>query len=99
MKEHRVTFTLEEKVTITEEMAPHGFIYLLLVVGKKGGSGVIPTFTGVEASTASHVALSNFTSGSPLCLAGKCQSGLKTAAPEKLESVAAVAGIPLVALF
>src|SRR5271167_22823 len=37
VKEHRVTFTLEESVAITAAMAPHAFIYVLLVVGKKGG--------------------------------------------------------------
>lgn len=95
VKEHRLTFTLEEAVTITAAMAPKGFIYVLIAMEAE----TMPTATGVLAKAEAHVALSNFATGSPVCLAGKCQGGLKTAAPEKLESFAAVEGIPLVALF
>jgi hypothetical protein len=100
LKEHRLTFTLEEQVQITEEMAPKGFVYLLINIAKAGASKVIPTLTGVTASTGAHKALAEFTSGSPLALAAESQGSLTTGtAPTSLSTVTAVAGIPLVALF
>jgi hypothetical protein len=92
--EKPLAFTLEEPVTVTAAMAPHGYIYVLVAMEAE----TMPNAIGVNCKTEAHKSLAALSANAPLVLAGKAGTGLKTTAKGKLESLAAVEPVPLVIL-
>jgi hypothetical protein len=94
LAEKPLAFTLETAITVTEAMAPHGFLYAAFALEAE----TMPTCIGVAASKEAQALVAALTANSPLFLAAKAGSGLKATAKSKIEAPAAVVPVPIVVL-
>jgi hypothetical protein len=93
-KEKPLSFTLEAPITITEAMAPYGYVYVAVAMEAE----TMPTCIGVAVSKESQALVAALTTNSPLFLGAKAGSALKTTAKAKIETPAAVVQVPVVVL-
>lgn len=94
LAEKPLTFTLEAAITITEAIAPHGYIYAEVVLEAE----TMPTCIGVAVSKEAQALVAALNVNSPLFVGAKAGSGLKTIAKAKIETPAAVVQVPIVIL-
>lgn len=94
LAEKPLVFTLETPITVTEANAPHGYLYVEIAMEAE----TMPTCIGVAASKESQALVAALNANSPLFLAAKVGTALKTTAKAKLESPAAVVQIPIIVL-
>ena len=82
---------LEEPVELSEETAPHGFVYALFTVT----AGTVPSVATLAVGSGVHYA---WFANSPVFLGGSAGSALKGVPPSTLTGAAATGNVPVLVL-